>query len=229
MAASNRGCRLMELRHPADAYQDFPCSLWAMDLFASENEGNLLPCDGMAQYFGSILTDGEQTRYFETLLAEIPWESDEVVMFGKRIVTARKVAWYGDSEFAYRYSGSEKVALSWTPALKALKQRVEEWCGEAFNSCLLNLYHDGSEGMGWHSDDEPSLVTDSAIASLSLGVERKFSFKHRESKETVSLKLEKGSLLMMKGETQRYWRHALPKTKKVDSARINLTFRSFVA
>ena len=110
-----------------------------------------------------------------------------------------------------------------------MKKRVEERSGENFNSCLLNLYHDGSQGMGWHSDDEPSLVRDSAIASVSLGVERKFSFKHRETKETVALMLERGSLLVMKGETQRFWRHALPKTKKVASPRINLTFRSFVA
>ncbi|MEP4077821.1 alpha-ketoglutarate-dependent dioxygenase AlkB family protein [Haloferula sp.] len=199
-----------------------------MDLFEDSEERNLLPRDGVANYHGAILEELEEEQLFRDLMSQVPWKSDEVVMFGKRIVTARKVAWYGDSGFGYRYSGTEKVALPWIPVLRELKRRVEEKSGENFNSCLLNLYHDGSEGMGWHSDDEPSLVKDSAIASVSLGVERKFSFKHRETKETVSLMLERGSLLVMKGETQRSWRHALPKTKKVDSPRINLTFRSFV-
>lgn len=200
-----------------------------MDLFGDSEERNLLPRDGVANYHGAILEELEEEQLFRDLMSQVPWKSDELVMFGKRIVTARKVAWYGDSGFGYRYSGTEKVALPWIPVLMNLKKRVEERSGEIFNSCLLNLYHDGSEGMGWHSDDEPSLVRDSAIASVSLGVDRKFSLKHRETKETVSLMLEKGSLLVMKGETQRYWVHSLPKTKKVDSPRINLTFRSFAA
>ena len=185
----------------------------------------MLPRDGAAYYFGAIFDAAREAGYFASLMDEVPWESDELMMFGKRIVTSRKVAWFGDEAFPYKYSGTEKVALIWSEVLLDLKKQVEEASGERFNSCLLNLYHDGSEGMGWHSDDESSIVRDSAIASLSFGVERKFSFKHRETKETVSLMLEKGSLLVMKGETQRFWVHALPKTKKVATARINLTFR----
>lgn len=197
----------------------------AMDLFPADANENLLPRDGEVNYCGRIFDDLEEDRVFLNLMNEVPWESDEVVMFGKKIITARKVAWFGDEPFPYKYSGTEKVALRWTPLLNDLKRRVEDLSGERFNSCLLNLYHDGSEGMGWHSDDESSIVKDSAIASLSFGVERKFSFKHRETKETTSLMLERGSLLVMKGSTQRFWAHALPKTKKVDSARVNLTFR----
>ena len=199
-----------------------------MDLFPSEAKENLLPQDGVAIYFGPIFDAAREAGYFASLMNEVPWESDEVMMFGKRIVTSRKVAWFGDEAFPYKYSGTEKVALAWSAVLLDLKGQVEKLIGERFNSCLLNLYHDGSEGMGWHSDDESSIVRDSAIASLSLGVARKFSFKHRETKEAVSLMLERGSLLVMKGETQRFWMHALPKTKKVDSARINLTFRRMI-
>lgn len=197
----------------------------AMDLFGNQEEENLLSGDGAAFYFGPIFDIESEAAYFESLMDEIPWVSDELVMFGKRIVTSRRVAWFGDEAFPYKYSGTEKVALPWTEVLLDLKGKVEEASGEPYNSCLLNLYHDGSEGMGWHSDDESSIVRNSAIASLSFGVARKFAFKHRETKETVSLMLERGSLLVMKEETQRFWVHALPKTKKVDTARINLTFR----
>ncbi|MEM1083994.1 MAG: alpha-ketoglutarate-dependent dioxygenase AlkB [Verrucomicrobiota bacterium] len=197
-----------------------------MDLF-TDSTTNLLPGDGVVHYHGPILKQADERRFFDGLMEEVPWAGDELVMFGKRIVTNRKVAWFGDGGFLYRYSGTEKTAIPWTPLLRELKQRVEDRTAEVFNSCLLNLYHDGGEGMRWHSDDEPTLEEDSSIASLSLGVERKFSFKHRETKETVSLQLERGSLLVMKGETQRHWLHSLPKTKKVDQPRINLTFRRF--
>lgn len=161
----------------------------------------------------------------DALLDEIEWKADELVMFGKVITTSRKVAWYGDPGLSYRYSGRTKEPLAWTESLLTIKAKVEEVSGESFNSCLLNLYHHGGEGMSWHSDDEPSIVTDSAIASVSFGATRKFVFKHRRSGEKVSLLLEDGSLLMMKGETQRHWLHALPKSKRVPGPRINLTFR----
>src|SRR5699024_713386 len=110
--------------------------------------------------------------------------------------------------------------------LLELKNKIEEETGEEFNSCLLNLYHDGSEGMGWHSDDESDLKKNGTIGSLSLGAKRKFVFKHKTTKEKVEVFLDHGSLLLMKGETQRYWLHTLPPTKKVKSPRVNLTFRT---
>ncbi|HKL91257.1 MAG TPA: alpha-ketoglutarate-dependent dioxygenase AlkB, partial [Allomuricauda sp.] len=155
-------------------------------------------------------------------------EQDVVHMFGKRIETKRKVAWYGDQPFEYTYSNSTKKALLWTPELLAIKNLTEKFTEETYNSCLLNLYHSGEEGMGWHSDDEKELKPNGAIASLSFGAERKFAFKHKESKEKVGLTLDHGSLLVMKGTTQSNWLHRLPPTKLVKLPRINLTFRTVV-
>jgi len=186
---------------------------------------NHLPHDGTVEYHGPIFTRDEADHWLRLLLANIDWQPDQAVIFGKRIETKRKVAWYADREFSYRYSGTTKTAQLFTDELIEIQQRVEKHCGEKFNSCLLNLYHHGEEGMAWHSDGEKELVKGGAIASLSLGAERKFAFKHKETKERIDLWLEKGSLLVMKGETQSYWLHRLPPTKKVKTPRVNLTFR----
>lgn len=191
-------------------------------------EINLLPKDGTVNYYGKILDQKQSDRFYQTLLETIEWKNDEAVIFGKKILTKRKVAWYGDENFEYTYSNSTKKAIPWTKELLQLKKMAEEKTGEKFNSCLLNLYHDGSEGMAYHSDGEKDLKKDGAIASLSLGAERKFSFKHKETKEKVELILEHGSLLVMKEETQSFWLHRLPPTKKVFTPRINLTFRTIV-
>ena len=126
----------------------------------------------------------------------------------------------------YTYSNTTKRALAWTKELSELKQIAEEYAGIKFNSCLLNLYHNGNEGMGWHSDDEESLGKKNTIASLSFGAERKFSFKHKQTEQIVSLVLEHGSLLIMNGATQTNWLHSLPKSKNITQPRINLTFRT---
>lgn len=189
---------------------------------------NILPFDGAADYYGMALTVAEARLYLGRLLEHIEWRNDEAVIFGRHIITRRKVAWYGDGNYAYAYSGKTRQALAWTPDLLRLKARVETLTGKTFNSCLLNLYHTGEEGMAWHSDDEKTLEKDGAIASLSLGAERKFSFRHRKTRETISVQLEPGSLLVMHGVTQDHWLHSLPKTKKVSDPRINLTFRTMV-
>jgi alkylated DNA repair dioxygenase AlkB len=199
-----------------------------MDLFGYDPTANLLPCDGTVNYHGPVLGAEDTRRYYETLLHGIPWKNDEAVIFGKRIVTARKVAWYGDSDFSYTYSGSTKRALAWTPELAVLKALAEELAGAVFNSCLLNLYHDGGEGMAWHSDDEKSLCKDGAIASISLGAEREFRLKHKRTDERVSVLLESGSLLVMKDTTQTHWLHCIPKSTKIREPRVNLTFRAMV-
>jgi alkylated DNA repair dioxygenase AlkB len=199
-----------------------------MDLFGDDPAVNLLPRDGTVNYFGQILGPDQARRYYEALLQTVPWKNDEASIFGRHIVTARKVAWYGDADYSYTYSGTTKQALVWTRELLALKGIVEKLTGAKFNSCLLNLYHDGNEGMAWHSDDETSLVKNSTIASLSFGAERKFCFKHKQTQQVVSILLETGSLLVMKDATQTYWRHCLPKSKKIKSPRINLTFRTMV-
>ena len=136
------------------------------------------------------------------------------------------MAWYGEKPFEYTYSNTTKQALLWTKELLELKELIEKETGETFNSCLLNLYHTGEEGMAWHSDGEKDLKKDGAIGSMSFGAERKFAFKHKKNQEKVELFLEHGSLLVMKDTTQTHWLHRLPPTKRVTSARVNLTFRT---
>ncbi|HEX8515161.1 MAG TPA: alpha-ketoglutarate-dependent dioxygenase AlkB [Bacteroidia bacterium] len=200
-----------------------------MDLFSSNEPSNILPYDGMALYYGRILTDRAAGLYFDTLLNTIEWKNDEALIYGKHIITPRKVAWYADKPFSYTYSGTTKHALAWTKELHELKKTAEDITQHTYNSCLLNLYHNGDEGMAWHSDDEKALAKNSAIASFSFGAERKFSFKHKRTGDTASLVLENGSLLVMCGPTQANWLHRLPPTVKVKRPRINLTFRTMVS
>ncbi len=199
-----------------------------MQLFTASPEINLLPFDGMVHYYGPVLSQKDADLCFERLLENIAWKNDEALVFGKHYVTKRKVAWYADRPYSYTYSKITKEALLWTDELLSLKGIVEQLSGESFNSCLLNLYHDGTEAMAWHSDSEKMLKRDGAIASLSFGAERKFGFRHKANKETVSLELEHGSLLMMKGCTQRFWAHKLFPSAKIKTARINLTFRTII-
>ena len=199
-----------------------------MDLFDQLEEWprQLLPYDGCVEYHGVIMSLPEADYFYQTLLDHIEWKNDEAVIFGKKIITKRKVAWYGEKPFSYTYSNTTKTALPWNDALQALKTMAEEQSGETYNSCLLNLYHDGSEGMAWHSDGEKDLKTHGAIASISLGAERKFAFKHKQDKTLVSQVLDHGSLLVMKGMTQTHWLHRLPPTKMYHGPRVNLTFRT---
>ena len=201
-----------------------------MDLFNNEpiSSTNILPKDGTVNYYGKIFSLADANRYLNNLLNSIEWKNDEAIIFGKKIITKRKVAWYADTNFEYTYSNITKRALPFTKELVELKSIIELKTGEQFNSCLLNLYHTGDEGMAWHSDAEKDLKKNGAIGSLSFGAERKFSFKHKQTKETVSVILEHGSLLMMKDDTQTNWLHRLPPTKKTKSPRINLTFRTIV-
>lgn len=199
-----------------------------MDLFNQEpgNSKNLLPKDGTVNYYGKLMNNEASNHYYTRLLNTIDWKNDQAIILGKLIITKRKVAWYGDSGFEYSYSNTTKLASAWTPELLVLKSLIENATGETFNSCLLNLYHSGDEGMAWHSDAEKDLKKDGAIGSLSFGAERKFAFKHKQTKETVSMVLEHGSLLLMKGTTQTNWLHRLPPSKLISRPRINLTFRT---
>lgn len=201
-----------------------------MDLFNDQPQCqiNLLPYEGTVHYYGALMTQSEAHDYLNKLLETIAWKNDEAIIFGKLIITKRKVAWYGDSHFKYTYSNTTKEALPWTNELLQLKALAEETTGETYNSCLLNLYHDGSEGMAWHSDGEKDLKKNGAIASMSFGAERKFAFKNKHTKETITTILQNGSLLVMKDETQTHWLHRLPPTKLVTKPRVNLTFRTIV-
>lgn len=189
---------------------------------------NLLPKDGEVFYFPNFLSTVEAQNFYDELDKNIQWRHDEFFIYGKIIITKRMVAWYGSKAFQYTYSKKTRTALVWNQTLLEMKNILELKTKETFNSCLLNLYPQGSDGMGWHSDDEKELMPLATIASISLGGDRKFSFKHRLTKETVSLTLQNGSLLLMKGATQKHWLHQLPKTKKNIGPRINLTFRSII-
>lgn len=201
-----------------------------MELFENsiDKTKNRLPRDGTVNYYGQVFNSKEADYYFDNLLNTIEWRNDEAVFFGKKIITRRKVAWYGEKPFEYTYSNTTKYALPWTKELLELKAVIEKETGETFNSCLLNLYHSGEEGMAWHSDGEADLKKDGAIGSLTLGAERKFAFKHKQTNEKIELILEHGSLLVMKDTTQTFWLHRLPPTKRITAPRINLTFRTII-
>jgi alkylated DNA repair dioxygenase AlkB len=190
-----------------------------------KNPLNIIVQDGIALYREKVLTDEQIKPLYEELLNKINWENERVVMFGKEIITKRKVAFYSDPLIAYTYSSKTKIGLPWKDPLIILKNIVESLTKQTYNACLLNLYHNGDEAMGWHSDNEKEIIANSTIASLSIGASRKFSFKHKVTKETISIQLENGSLLEMKGTIQSHWLHALPKSKKITEPRINLTFR----
>jgi alkylated DNA repair dioxygenase AlkB len=165
-------------------------------------------------------------RCYAELHAGIDWRDEELLIFGRRRAVPRRVAWHGDPDARYTYSGTTHEPQPWTPALEAIRTQVNRLAGHAFNAVLLNLYRDGRDGMGWHADDEPELGVDPVIASVSLGAERRFRLKHRRLPDArLDILLPHGSLLVMAGATQRHWVHALPKTEAPVDPRINLTFR----
>lgn len=168
----------------------------------------------------------EADELLALLRTRIDWQQEDIVIFGQRRCVPRLVAWHGDPGTAYTYSGTAHEPLPWTPALQRIRHRVEELTGHRYNSVLLNLYRDGRDGMGWHADDEPELGREPVIASVSLGATRRFKLRHRRSRTAAStLDLEQGDLLLMAGQTQHAYVHALPKTARPVGARVNLTFR----
>ena len=146
-------------------------------------------------------------------------------MYGKRVAIPRLEAWYGDDGMHYSYSGLSLAPKPWLAVLQELRQEVERHCQAPFNAVLANLYRDQNDTVGWHSDDETELGRNPVIASLSFGAERNFQLKHKASGEKLSIPLKSGSLLVMAGETQHYWQHCLPRSRKKILSRINLTFR----
>ena len=163
----------------------------------------------------------------QRLIAEVRWRSEHVVVWGKKMVQPRLVAWYGDAGRSYAYSGIQLHPMPWTPILLDIKARIERAVASPFNSVLLNYYRDGKDSMGFHSDDEPELGRRPVIASLSLGEERTFIMKHKSSRTVrpVHLRLPSESVLLMRGETQRHWKHGIPKETRRCGPRVNLTFR----
>lgn len=159
------------------------------------------------------------------LAAETAWEQHDITLFGRTVPTPRLTAWTGDA--AYRYSGVVNPPRPWTPTLRALRDRLADELGIELNSCLANLYRNGRDSMGWHADDEPELGPEPTIASVSLGQRRRFLVRHRATGRRWALDLGEGDLLVMRGESQADYRHAVPKTTRRLGPRLNLTFRRF--
>ncbi|MBI4816180.1 MAG: alpha-ketoglutarate-dependent dioxygenase AlkB [Deltaproteobacteria bacterium] len=175
------------------------------------------------------IAQGEARTLFEELRAELPWVQKTIRMFGKDILEPRLTVWLGDAEAVYAYSGVVNVPFPMTPALGALRDRLQLMLDVRFNGVLANLYRDGADSMGWHSDDEPELGANPIIASVSLGAERLFRLAHKKDKaDRVDLRLPHGSLLVMGGTIQTHYRHSVPKTKSAVGERINLTFRRII-
>lgn len=195
-------------------------------LFPIDENINLLPNNGELFYYQDFLSPSVSLNLLDVLLEELNFKNDETIVFGKHRVMNRLTAWVGDEPFVYGYSQIKMKAEPWLDSLLQIKNKVEERTNSTFNSCLLNYYPSGDDGMGWHSDNERELGENPTIASLSFGAERKFSFKHNETKQKLDLQLANGSLLLMAGEIQHHWKHALPKTKKISKPRLNLTFRT---
>ena len=173
------------------------------------------------------LNPGRATALFEKLLGSLQWEQSRLNMYGRSVAIPRLNAWYADERCEYRYSGYQLPLHAWTHELQEIRELLRATTGTSFNSVLANLYRDGNDSVGWHSDDEPELGANPLIASLSLGTTRRFRLRHKWDKGlgNVDLELESGSLLVMSGAIQHHWRHCVPKSPKSSSARINLTFR----
>lgn len=180
---------------------------------------------GNTVLYSRFLLTHEADKYFQQLRGSLAWRQDHIKLYGREVKIPRLQAWYGDAEASYQYSGLLMQPLPWTPPLSALKNRCEQQTQTQFNSVLANLYRDGQDSMGWHSDDEPELGSQPVIASLSLGQSRNFDFRHKHTGEKIRIPLHHGDLLVMSGSTQQYWQHGISKTRKVLSERINLTFR----
>lgn len=182
--------------------------------------------DAELEYFPNFLNKEKADLLLEKLLKEVPWQQQNIKLFGKEIPQPRLTAFYAEQGISYTYSGLQLKPNSFSTELWDLKQKTQELSGFDFNTCLANLYRHGNDSMGWHADDEKVLGKNPVIASISLGCIRRFQFKHKTNKDLKeSIELQHGSLLIMKGSMQHFWKHQLPKTKKEVAPRINLTFR----
>lgn len=175
------------------------------------------------------LSSGESLEAFDALCPQVSWGIHRIRMFGRWVDSPRLSCWIGDPQARYRYSGADFMPQPWLPVLSGMRERLQDELGVPFNSVLANRYRDGRDAMGWHSDDEPELGPAPVIASVSLGAVRRFVLRRRDDHAIKhAYLLESGSLLVMRGNTQRDWQHALPRTAKLVGERINLTFRNIV-
>jgi len=181
--------------------------------------------DAELMFFPDFFSFDESQAFFDHFLNEISLEQGEIILFGKRYKTPRLEGLFSDENLNYSYSGQHLIGNPLTPLLREIKSKIEEKCGYIFNCVLVNLYRDGQDSNGWHADNEPELGPDPIIASISLGAVRRFDLKHNQSGEVFQLYLPAGSLLIMGKGSQIHWKHQLPKSKKIKTPRVNLTFR----
>ena len=196
-----------------------------------DKNSSLVKADNLyVEYIENFFDFDQSQLYMKHLTNDIKWKREKIRMWGKEIVTKKRIAWYADKGKSYTYSGSTFHPDQWNELLLEIKKYVEQYMNFQFNSVLLNEYPNGKVGMGWHSDDERELGIDPIIASLSFGANRDFIFKHKTDKrfENIKIHLKSGSLLLMLGSTQHHWKHSLPKRLKVKEPRINLTFRKIL-
>ena len=184
--------------------------------------------DGELVYCPQFFPLRGANHYLHTLLHSIHWQQEGMVMYGKPVLFPRLMAWYGEAGSSYTFSGKTYDPAPWTNELLRIKDAIEDLAGVDFNSVLLNRYRDGNDSMGWHADDEPELGLNPVIASVNFGATRRFMLRHVKEGHKFELKLQHGSLLIMKGTLQHYWQHQVPKTTKVSGERINLTFRTIL-
>ncbi|KTC85407.1 MULTISPECIES: alpha-ketoglutarate-dependent dioxygenase AlkB family protein [Legionella] len=189
-------------------------------IICSEN----LLLDYLPQFFSKNKADD----YFHALFNAICWQEESIFIMGRQVKVPRLMAWYGDEDAIYSYSGVKHEPKKWIEPLLEINSYLQEYFGIRFNSVLANLYRNGQDSMGWHADKEPELGNQPIIASVSLGINRQFCLRHKKQKAVLKLSLNHGSVLLMSGETQHYWKHALPKSKLINQPRINLTFRQIV-
>ena len=194
-------------------------------LFSKEPSHFSLP-DADIEYYSNFFDNGRANMIFEKLKNEIPWRQDNITVFGKTHPQPRLTALFGNEGKPYSYSNIVMQPNAWNPLLMFIKNEIEEICQGNFTTVLLNYYRDGKDSNGWHADNEKELGRNPVIASVSFGAERFFHLQHNTIKEQkLKINLENGSLLIMKGSTQHFWKHQIPKTAAAIGPRINLTFR----
>ena len=213
------------LRHEAVGDEDLavtPPSLFDLDDAGCEE---LLPGDGSALLYRNAVSTDSAGEAMERLMATVPWQQHHVRVYGREVAQPRLVAWFGDSDRSYTYSGLTLEPLRWTEPLSSLRSRCEELADAKFNSGLANLYRDGKDSVAWHADDEPELGVDPIIASVSLGAERRFDLRNKHTGEAIKTLLPSGSVIVMSQDCQQHWLHQVPKMLRVHEPRINVTFR----
>ena len=182
--------------------------------------------DDLLKYIPNFYNKAESNGLMASLVKNIQWKQETLMIYGRPVKTPRLTAWYGDEYLSYKYSGRRFFSLPWIKDLLDIKNRIEPVAGAKFNSVLLNYYRDGNDSMGWHSDNEPELGINPLIASINFGQERRFDLrKTTKHQEKCSINLVNGSLLLMTGDIQHHWQHQVAKSKKAINSRINLTFR----